>query len=205
VSKYRPRQIIIAATTRDDTARRLLLYSGIVPVRTELAADSDAMIHNAIRVALESGTISPLDKLVSVAGIPVNSGVMTNTIRFHVLGTVLARGSWGRGESQTGRVVRVVPAEYIPRITPSDIVVVPMLGLEIAGALEGAGGIIVEEPTIEETGDEILSGVPIVAGVHNALESLEDGLTVTIDGAQMIVYEGVMMSHTDSGEERLDR
>lgn len=205
VSKYRPRQIIIAATTRDDTARRLLLYSGIVPVRTELAADSDAMIHNAIRVALESETISPFDKLVSVAGIPVNSGVMTNTIRFHVLGTILARGSWGRGGSQTGRIVRAASPEYVPRITPTDIVVVPRLGLEISAALEGAAGIIVEEPKIEDSGDEKLSDVPIVAGVQNALESLEDGLTVTIDGAKMIVYEGVVMSRIDSGEAISDR
>ena len=199
VSKYRPSQTIIAATTNSATARKLLIYSGIFPIGTEIAADSDAMIHNAIRVALEGGIISRFDRLVSVAGVPVNSPIMMNTIRFHVLGTVLARGGWGRGRLGTGQIVKIDSQDDSRRLCDTDIAVVRELSPQLADALQRVAGIVVEgRIALSEADLDSRFAMPIVSEIAAAFHSFEDGATITIDGTEKIVYEGVMIPGDDT-------
>ena len=203
VSKYRPSQTIIAATTSAATARKLLLYSGIFPILTEIVEDSDTMIHNAIRVALEGGIISRFDRLVSVAGVPINSPIMMNTIRFHVLGTILARGVWGRGRLGTGQIVKIDSESNPPRLCDADIALVGELRLELAEVLRNAAGIIVESRiALSEAVLDSRFTMPIVSEIVGAVEQFEDGATVTIDGNEKIVYEGVMIPN-DNNEKSL--
>ena len=95
ISKYRPSQDIIAVTPSDVVQRRLLLYWGIVPLFAELGEDSDAMLNMALAAAMEKGLVKTFDRVVILAGIPIHSPVMLNTIRVHFVGNVLAKGQRG--------------------------------------------------------------------------------------------------------------
>lgn len=97
ISKYRPDQIIIAPTCYDNILKKLLLYWGVYPVKTEFTEDSEKMIKNAIDKSIEMKLLKPFDKVIIVAGIPVNSPIMLNTIKIELLAKVVCKGLRGYG------------------------------------------------------------------------------------------------------------
>jgi pyruvate kinase len=197
VSKHRPRRPIVAASPSESVRRRLLLYWGVVPVLVQKEEDSDAMIQGAISTAIREGFAVPADKVVVVAGLPVNSPFTANSIRVHVIGNVLGRGNRGFGGRCTGRIVKAGSPE------------------ETSGALRKRGGEILLTHTLDDSfipiirivdgiileGDSSLSYKDIrtinprivyISQVPRAMELFEDHITVTLDGEEMIIYEGTL-------------
>lgn len=99
LSMFRPEQPIIAATPNETVQRQLLLNWGVVPLLVTIADDSEEMIQNTMRVAIDTGYLKKSDKVVMVAGVPIISPMMINTIRVFFVGNVLARGQNGGGYS----------------------------------------------------------------------------------------------------------
>jgi len=97
LSTFRPEQPILASTPDATVQRQLLLNWGVVPLLVPIAEDSEEMTQNAMRVALDAGLLSKSDRVVMVAGTPIISPLMVNTIRVLFVGTVLARGQAGGG------------------------------------------------------------------------------------------------------------
>ncbi|GAB1484947.1 hypothetical protein MASR2M78_37650 [Treponema sp.] len=64
------------------------------------------MIQGAIAATIHKGYAAALDRVVVVAGLPIHSPLMTNSIRVHVIGNVLGRGGEGFGGRCTGRIVK---------------------------------------------------------------------------------------------------
>ena len=58
-----------------------------------MADDSETMIQNAVKLALDCKAVHLSDKVVMCAGIPISSPLMVNTIKFILVGNVLARGT----------------------------------------------------------------------------------------------------------------
>lgn len=99
LSMCRPEQPIIAATACATVQRQLLLNWGVIPLMVKVAEDSEEMIQNCMRVAIDTGFLKKSDKVVLVAGVPIISPMMVNTIRVFFVGNVLARGLNGGGYS----------------------------------------------------------------------------------------------------------
>src|SRR5262245_65116209 len=55
VARHRPRPPIVALATRKETARRLALVWGVVPLLASAADGPDAMLENAPALAVEKG------------------------------------------------------------------------------------------------------------------------------------------------------
>jgi pyruvate kinase len=182
ISKY------LAVTTTETVQRNLLLYWGVNPIVADLAQDSETMMTNAIKVALHQQYLHNGDKIVTVAGIPVRSPIMLNTIRVQIISTILGKGRKGAGKTCTGRIVKVADlSEAVLRIQgKGDQAFKPLL--------RNLKGIILEEyATIPP--EEILLLNPdlvVLSGVFNALECFEDGMTVSMDGEEKLIYEGVV-------------
>ena len=121
ISRFRPEQMVIAATPNETVYRQLLLNWGVYPLLVKIAEDSEEMIQNALKIGLEAKVVSKSDRIVMVCGMPIFSPMMINTIRVLLVGTVLARGqrSGGvitskEGETSTkvtGRVIRAEDAQ----------------------------------------------------------------------------------------------
>jgi pyruvate kinase len=90
-----------------------------VPVPVQYEKDSETMIQGAIGAVIREGFAFPSDKVIVAAGLPVHSPVTTNSIRVHVIGNVLARGSRGFGGRCTGRIVKAENLEDASRILRS--------------------------------------------------------------------------------------
>lgn len=200
ISKFRPAQTILAMTPSPAVQRQLLLYWGVVPILSELAENSDAMMNNALKLAMDKGYVKRFDKVVTLAGVPVNSPVMLNMIRVHFIGNVLAKGKKGFGGWRSGRIVRVqdaLEAELRLKHDGSEVLVARFLTPDYLPLLKGLAGIVLEESSYlvpdDIKGQE--PGIAVIGSVPGGMK-LEDGLTVTLHGEEFVVYEG----HVTRGE-----
>jgi pyruvate kinase len=84
VSSYRPRAPIAAITYNDDTYRRLALWWGVVPVKSEFAANTDEMIVAGEQLLKRTGLATSGDTILMLAGQSHTTGA-TNMLRVHTL------------------------------------------------------------------------------------------------------------------------
>ena len=217
LSTFRPEQPIIAATPSETVQRQLLLNWGVIPLLVKTAEDSEEMTQNAMRVALDANVLKLGDKVVMVAGMPIVSPMMVNTIRVLFVGNILARGLYGGGctkrdgKSQiaaylkkggegyrvTGRVVRAETLEdafVALQKKGGEILVVRNLDMSFVPILRVVEGLIIENPCelSEETLSMINPNLVWVSQVVGAMKILEPGFTITLDSREKMVYEGTI-------------
>jgi pyruvate kinase len=84
VSSYRPRAAIAAITYNDDTYRRLALWWGVVPVKSEFAPTTDEMIVKGDDLLKRRGLAASGDRVVMLAGQSHTTGA-TNMLRVHTV------------------------------------------------------------------------------------------------------------------------
>ena len=203
ISKFRPEQSVIAVTPDPVVARQLLLFWGVVPLHTKMASSSNEMIQNAIKVALDAGIVQISDRVVLAAGAPLFSSLMLNTVKVLLVGSVLARGNGGGSASQeklksSGHIVQATSAlealSQLKKKKGGEILVCPTITEDYIPLLRLVDGVIAENGS--EISDAMLALVNPdlvwLTNVADATTKLEDGLMVTIDGSQLLVYEGIV-------------
>lgn len=198
ISRHRPRRKIVAATPSETVQRRLLLHWGVVPIKVEQELDSESMIQQAIGAAIREGFAKKADKVVVVAGIPLNSPLMTNSIRVHAIGNILGRGLSGFGGRCTGRIVKAKTLEDAAlalRKMGGEILVTHTLDESFIPILRVVDGVILEG--VSEMPWELVRtinpSIVYVSQVPQALITFEEHSTVTLDGAEKLIYEGALL------------
>lgn len=83
ISKYRPRQLILAVTPSLNTYRRLALVWGVTPMLTEPIQDTDDMMKKSIEAAKQAGYITEGETIVITGGVPVWKPGSTNLLRVY--------------------------------------------------------------------------------------------------------------------------
>ncbi len=197
LAQFRPPATIIAVTTNDAVQRQMLMHWGIVPIRTEVVEDSDAMIQNALRLSLAAGYVNRLDRVVTAAGIPVNSPIMMNTVKVHFLGNILNRGRVGFGGSTSGKITKCDDAESARRrlrLDGSEIVLVREFIAEYLPLVHGLAGVVSEEPSSvsHEKIHDANPSLVYLGDVPNAFSTLENNLHVSLDSDELLIFEGVI-------------
>ena len=81
VSRFRPRQRIVALSPNPSAVRRAALFWGCDPVHTETFGDNEDVTQASVHKALQHGRVSPGDLLVVTAGDPFWVPGSTNMIR----------------------------------------------------------------------------------------------------------------------------
>lgn len=197
LSQLRPSQPIIAVTVSDTTHRQLLLHWGIHPLRSDFVTDSDEMLQNAMRLALESGFARRLDRVVTVAGVPLNSPIPLNTVKVHFLGNILGRGQRGFGGRASGKMIKAASAAEARKKLSQDgteILLTTSLTDQYRDILPRVRGVVLEEPSqIPPESIELLNpDVVVISEVPAAMFNFESQTFVTLDGHEKIIYEGVL-------------
>lgn len=85
VSKFRPREAIVAATPVEKTFHQLSLSWGVYPVLSREQASSDELFLHAIDCAKQIDAIKPGDIAVLTAGVPLNVAGTTNLLKVQVI------------------------------------------------------------------------------------------------------------------------
>ncbi len=195
ISSFRPRQIILAVSPAAEVRRQLLLNWGIFPLEAEQVQDSDEMMHNALKAAFTGGYIKKLDRVVTAAGIPVNSPLMLNTIKVHFLGNILNRGHRAFGATCSGRIIKAASPEEAKREVAgytNPILLVKNLDKGYREVIPKLRGIILEgRSELSEEDIRVLNDrIVLIAEVPGAFDTLEEQLLVSLDGQEKIIYEG---------------
>jgi pyruvate kinase len=200
LSVFRPDEPILALTPDEHAERVMQLYWGVRTSIRPLFDESESVIQNAMKAAQDSGLAGFSDKIILLAGLPLNSPNMVNTIRVIILGTVLARtssGGWANpGISRTrGRIVHAATVhEALQRINDyeGEILVCRELTDDYTPILRVVKGVICEG--ISEISEaelcDINPNLVWLTHIRHAMKKLEQGLTVTLDAEQLLVYEG---------------
>ena len=81
VSKYRPRQPILAVTPSDAVMRRLSIAWGVFPLKKAEYMDLEAVFEIAREVVMETGIARKGDLVVITAGLPLNVTGSTNLVK----------------------------------------------------------------------------------------------------------------------------
>jgi len=203
ISQYRPKQMIIAPVTTGEVLRNLLLHWGVYPILRDEVNDSDELINTALKTALEKEYINHTDRVVMAAGVPVNSPVMLNTIRVHVISTVLSNGTFGFGEQCTGRIVKVknaTEAHMHVRGTGDEILLTRTLTPAYSKVIPMLRGIIVQRSSSisPEVIKHLNPSVVFIQGATDAVNLIENQMTVSLDGEDKLIYEGVIPTKKSS-------
>jgi pyruvate kinase len=203
LSVFRPDEPIFAVTPDQKAERIMQLYWGVKTCLRPKVDDSESMIQDTMRIVSDSGMAGLSDKVMLVAGLPLQSPNMINTVRVHIIGTVLARSSGGGCANPgitraRGRVIHAVtPDEAHDRLktyADGEILVCNVLTYDYAPIIRLVSGVICED--ISEISEEQLRymnpRLVWLTHIRNATKNLETGLTVTIDAKQLLVYEGTV-------------
>jgi pyruvate kinase len=84
LSSYRPRAPIAAVTFNADTYKRLALWWGVVPIKTDFAPTTDEMIVRGDALLKLRGMVQPGETVLMLAGQSHTAGA-TNMLRVHVV------------------------------------------------------------------------------------------------------------------------
>lgn len=193
VSKFRPAQLVIAATTDRQVTRQLSLSWGIYSVLTEYLESTDDIIDISIAKALECQLIERGDLVVITAGVPVGIAGTTNLIKAHIVGEVLVNGTGIGTESYTG-TIKIVTEDPVTweKVDKGDILVSSYTDADMVPVMEKAGALIVEAGGI--TSHAAMIGlnyhIPTVVGAKQATLKLKDGDLVTVDTTRGQIYSG---------------
>lgn len=197
ISRWKPLQPIVAPSPNQTVLRQLLLVSGVYPIETGLAEDSDTMVQNAMRSALQADFVKRMDKVVIAAGLPLHSPLMTNAVRVYYIGNPLNQGKSGFGKTCAGRIVKADTLEDAVRTLKKEggeILLTRSLDESFIPLLRVVEGVILEGETslsyemLKLTNPDLV----FISGVDNAMSSFENNLTVTLSGEEKIIYEGIV-------------
>jgi len=203
LSIFRPDEPIFAVTPDHRAERRMQIHWGVQTRLRPKVDDTESMIQDTMKLVMDSGVAGISDKITLVAGLPLNSPAMTNTVRVLILGTVLAQSTSGGFANSAitrarGRIIHALTPEdarhRIMNLGGGEILVCKDLTEDYTPIVRMVAGVICEgvceisEQQLGYTNPRLIW----LTHVKDATKKLESGLTVTIDAKQQLVYEGTV-------------
>jgi pyruvate kinase len=200
LSAFRPDETILAVTPDKHAERVMQLYWGVITHHAPLVDETEMMIQNTMKIASETGVAGISDKIVLVAGLPLRSPYMMNTVRILILGTVLVRSTMGGYANPEitriqGKLIHVSSPNDVREkmaMLDGEILVCKTLTQNFIPIIHMVKGVICEGAS--EISDDNLRDVNKnlvwLSHVKYDAGKLESGLRVTIDAKQLMVYEG---------------
>lgn len=193
VSKYRPKAPIFAVTPNEQVVRRLALVWGVIPVISQEARTTDQLFELAVDSGIKYGLVGLGDLVIITAGVPVGRSGTTNLIKVHQIGEMIAKGQGIGTNSANGKVVTARNAqEAIEKVTVGSVLVAISTDKEYMPAIHKASAIITEIGGItSHTAIVGLNlGIPVIVGVNQATELLQDGMEVSVYAEVGVIYSG---------------
>ena len=191
LSKYRPKQPIIACVMDEQVQRQLSLSWGITSLLMGPAHSTDELIEMSTALAEKNGYLHNGELAVVTAGVPVGVSGTTNMIKIHMVGNCLATGvgvgpenadvTNATGKACVCRTLEEVRAKFKPGM----VLVVPSTTNEMLSFVRDAAALVVEEPGLNShaaiAGKALLK--PTIVGAAGATSHIRDGLVVAVDCA----------------------
>ncbi len=85
VSKFKPQAMIVGLSPLDRTLRRMQIYRGVYPIKTQEVNSTDHLLEEAVKTVKESGLVDTGDVVILTAGVPAGKSSVTNMIKAVVI------------------------------------------------------------------------------------------------------------------------
>lgn len=194
VSSFRPAVPIIACSPIEKVCHQLALSWGVCPVLGEEQDNTDKLFEHAVERARSTGLVHHGEVVVITAGVPIGISGTTNTLKVHIVGNVLLKGTGYNNMAISGKLC-VAKDELDARafFEPGDILVIPHTSNALMDLLKEASGIITEQGGVDSHAVIVglTLGIPVLCDAENATGILKNGTTVTLDTARGMVYTGI--------------
>lgn len=193
VSKFRPPCKIIAMTPSISTWRQLCLVWGVIPCICPMAPTLMQLTANAVAVLRRTQLASGGENVVFTSGVPVGEPGNTSMLSVVRVADILGRGLSLVHKRMTAEVrVAFTPEEAEAKASEDTILVIKKSTKDYAKALGIAGAVIAEEDGLSSRASVISldRDIPCVVGVPCVTSKLKDGMVVTIDGVNGLIYTG---------------
>lgn len=194
VSSFRPAVPIIACSPNEKVCNQLALSWGIRPVLGKEQPNTDMLFEHAVDRARSTGLVHHGEVVVITAGVPIGITGTTNTLKVHIVGNVLVKGTGYNNMAVSGKLC-VAKNEQTARelFEPGDILVIPHTSNALMELLKKASGIITEQGGMDSHAAIVglTLGIPVLCDAENATSILKNGTTVTLDTSRGMVYTGI--------------
>lgn len=197
ISKFRPKSLIIGATTSEKVRRQLNMEWGVKSILVDTKEISNDVIDSAIETSVNKGLVAPGDTVIITAGVPVGLAGSTNLIKVEIIGEILSKGVGIGDREVTGRAVVIENEEdFVKYFKDGAIVVTKGVTQEITKYLERAGGLVVEESgyTCPSAIVGLNLGLPTVVGNKDITEKIKSGDIITISSSEGTIRKGKVLN-----------
>jgi len=194
VSSFRPAVPIIACSPSEKTCNQLALSWGVRPVLAEEQENTDKLFEHAVECAKTTGLVKHGEVVVITAGVPIGVSGTTNTLKIHIVGNVLVKGTGYNNIAISGQLCVCRDAAQARELfEPGNILVIPKTDNTMMDLLKEAAGIITEQGGIDSHAAIVglTLGIPVLCDAENATGILKHGTTVTLDATRGMVYTGI--------------
>ena len=194
VSSFRPAVPIVGCSPSEKTCHQLALSWGVWPVLAEEQENTDKLFEHAVECAKTTGLVKHGEVVVITAGVPIGVSGTTNTLKVHIVGNVLVKGTGYNNISVSGKLcVCADAAQARALFEPGDILVIPQTDNTMMALLKEAAGIITEQGGVDSHAAIVglTLGIPVLCDAENATQILKNGTTVMLDAARGMVYSGL--------------
>ncbi len=191
ISRYRPKSLLIAATSDQAVARGLSLNWGVYCIIIPQSGGTDELLSGAVSKALYEKLVKTGDIVVLTAGVPVGKVGSTNLIKVQVVSSILTHGT-GIGRKSYSGTARSKSSSG--QFKKGDILITNVTEAEDLHLISEAGAMVVEQGGLTSHAAivAIEYGIPTIVGAKEAVAKIKDGLIVTVDASSGVVYEGTV-------------
>jgi pyruvate kinase len=184
VARHRPKAPIIAVSPNLENLRKLQLIRGVTTLLSDCSSTMDEQLDKSTYATQQAGLIKNGDLIVITAGMPIGTTGTTNMLKVRSIADICFTGQGVSGTTAEGNI-RVIRHESDWEDLPEKaIVVVTATYDSMIPNLRRVQGVIAEQPGLTShaaiVGREL--GIPVVCNIQGAVEMLENGQLVTIDG-----------------------
>ena len=193
ISKFRPKSPIIATTESDRVMRKLAVYWGVYPIKTDKMITTDDVVEMSVNKALEYGFIKNGDLVIITAGVPVGVSGTTNLLKIHVVSELLYKKIGYGKETVTAKAVKACSCDdLVGKFNNGDILVMRSTDKDVVEYMEKASAIIVEEGGLTSHAFIVSMelGKEVVVGAAKCMDVINDGEILTVNGKHGVVYRG---------------
>lgn len=193
ISKFKPKSLIIAATSDEKVRRQLAIEWGVYPIRAKLASNIDELFNSSINKLKNINFVKEGELVILTAGVPLGKTGSTNIMMVKTVGNLLCKGMGIGKHNISARACVVKTAKDLEEnFVDGDIIVTIGVYKEMLPFIQKSSGIITVEGGLTSQGAivGINYHLATVVGTNEAMTSIKTGDIISVDAKSGEIYEG---------------
>lgn len=200
ISKFKPKSLIIAATSDEKVRRQLAIEWGVYPIRAKLASNIDELFSSSINILKNIKFVKEGELVILTAGMPLGKTGSTNIMMVKTVGNLLCKGMGiGKHKISARACVAKTAKELEDNFIDGDIIVTIGVYKDMLKYIQKSSGIVTVEGGLTSQGAivGINYHLPTVVGTHEAIDAIKTGDIISIDAKSGEIYEGNIFDEED--------